>query len=148
MTTVVARRSTMTMAADTRSSYHNRRVHKLHVLPDQSVVAMAGELFVILQAVAWLAGLGEKPNIVADHRSNDCTTLEMLRLYPDGRLTYCQDLTIEHEVVEDHMAIGSGGNYAMGALDAGASIEDAVRIACRRDPNSAEPIDLHTVERA
>ena len=41
-------------------------------------------------------------------------------------------------------AIGSGANYAIGAYDAGASLEDSVKIACKRNIYCSEP--LSTIE--
>ena len=37
-------------------------------------------------------------------------------------------------------AIGSGSNYAIGAFDAGASLEEAVKIACKHNIYCSEPI--------
>jgi hypothetical protein len=38
-------------------------------------------------------------------------------------------------------AVGSGGAYALGAMLAGKSAEDAVKIACKLDNNSGLPIE-------
>lgn len=38
-------------------------------------------------------------------------------------------------------AVGSGGEYAMGALEAGRSAVDAVKIACKLDECSGGPVD-------
>lgn len=43
-------------------------------------------------------------------------------------------------VYEAFYAIGSGSKLAMGAMEAGASAQKAVEIACRRDPYTALPI--------
>jgi hypothetical protein len=40
-------------------------------------------------------------------------------------------------------AVGSGSDYAIGAMEHGASAEQAVRIACRLDINSRLPIHKH-----
>lgn len=37
-------------------------------------------------------------------------------------------------------AIGSGRNFALGAMDAGLSAEDAVKVACQRDCHSRLPV--------
>lgn len=47
----------------------------------------------------------------------------------------------------DYFAIGSGREYALGAMEMGASALEAVRVACKHDVWSAEPllaIDLRT----
>lgn len=43
-------------------------------------------------------------------------------------------------VYEPFYAIGSGSKVAMGAMEAGASAQKAVEIACRRDPYTAPPV--------
>ncbi len=43
-------------------------------------------------------------------------------------------------VYEPFYAIGSGAKLAMGAMEAGASAQKAVEIACRRDPYTALPV--------
>lgn len=56
-------------------------------------------------------------------------------IFPTGPLT------------ADYFAIGSGEEYALGALEMGASAEQAVRVACKHDIWSQEPImvmDLRT----
>lgn len=47
---------------------------------------------------------------------------------------------------EEPVAIGTGKSCALGAMDAGASAEEAVRIACRRDHNSKEPVHTLALE--
>lgn len=45
-------------------------------------------------------------------------------------------------VLQPFFAIGSGAHAALGALHMGASAEDAVRIACRIDVMSGEPVQV------
>lgn len=50
-------------------------------------------------------------------------------------------------VIEDgHSAIGSGADFAIGAMDFGASARQAVKVACRRDINSRLPIRQISLE--
>lgn len=45
--------------------------------------------------------------------------------------------------IRDRMcAVGSGQQFAYGAMEAGKSAADAVRIACKRDTNSALPVQM------
>jgi hypothetical protein len=39
-------------------------------------------------------------------------------------------------------AVGSGGDAALVAMDCGKSARDAVRVACKYDPNSRPPVHL------
>jgi ATP-dependent protease HslVU (ClpYQ) peptidase subunit len=41
-----------------------------------------------------------------------------------------------------YAAVGSGADYALSAMDAGASARDAVAIACRRDIHSRPPLHV------
>lgn len=45
-------------------------------------------------------------------------------------------------------AIGSGRNFALSAMDAGATAYEAVKIACKRDINSGEPVTRLTLNPA
>jgi ATP-dependent protease HslVU (ClpYQ) peptidase subunit len=47
------------------------------------------------------------------------------------------------EIVEPFCAVGSGGELALAAMAAGASAGDAVRIACKYDAYSGEPVHEH-----
>ena len=48
-----------------------------------------------------------------------------------------------YEIPEgQHMAIGSGANFALGAMDAGAEVKEAIQIACQRDLYSGGEIDV------
>lgn len=48
-----------------------------------------------------------------------------------------------HDVITcDYFAIGSGKQFAMGAMAAGATAEEAVRAACKHDPWSGGGIDI------
>lgn len=42
----------------------------------------------------------------------------------------------------DYFAVGSGCDFAIGAMHAGASAEEAVRASCEHDPNTREPITV------
>jgi ATP-dependent HslUV protease subunit HslV len=50
--------------------------------------------------------------------------------------------------VSPPFAIGSGGEFAQGAMDAGASPERAVEIACRRSVESGPPIQVVDIAEA
>jgi hypothetical protein len=52
----------------------------------------------------------------------------------------CVDL-----VTDPVVAVGSGYQFALGALDSGKSPREAVRVACKRDTKSALPVQWETV---
>lgn len=47
----------------------------------------------------------------------------------------------------DHITLGSGSDIATGAMDAGATAEQAVLIACKRDVGSGEPIQVEHLKK-
>lgn len=63
----------------------------------------------------------------------DLRDLDVLKLHPDGTveaLEYMKDVGFVAIPLESPTAIGSGANSAIGALRAGASAQEAVKIAC------------------
>lgn len=49
------------------------------------------------------------------------------------------------EIHDDIVTAGSGGDYAHGALLAGASVETALRAAAAKDIHTSEPFDIITI---
>jgi ATP-dependent protease HslVU (ClpYQ) peptidase subunit len=49
------------------------------------------------------------------------------------------------ELLDDVIGIGSGGDYATAAIDAGADPVRAVEIACGRDIYSSLPLSVHRI---
>jgi len=54
-------------------------------------------------------------------------------LTPDNKIMIVDRFFCPEEIPVQYYAVGSGGNIALGAMDAGATAEEAVKIACRRD---------------
>lgn len=52
------------------------------------------------------------------------------------------------EITGPFAAVGSGGDAALVAMECGKGARDAVRIACKYDPNSRPPIHIHALEKA
>jgi len=123
-----------TIAADSAASAGNRTVSvcKLWKLSDGRVVGGAGTLADVIAAVDWLASGSQKklkPAVDADS--------SLLVVTPQGRcFEYGSDLR-PIELLDTHTAIGSGSDYALGAMAAGKTAEQAVAIACLYDPFSA-----------
>lgn len=69
--------------------------------------------------------------------------LNAIRVIGRGRiLLYIDSFFPAGPIVSKRHAIGSGGEYAMGALEAGRSGVDAVQIACKLDECSGGPVDV------
>jgi len=63
-------------------------------------------------------------------------------LYPSGELYLYEGRTDVSMPVKQPFSTGSGSVYAVGAMDAGASAEEAVNIACYRDPYSGGDVQV------
>lgn len=164
MTTIVIDRrgERNVIAADRQAAFHSRLVNKLVPLPDGSVLGCAGAAGGIHLMIEWLMlEIGEQirinnlPRTGVHQRSTfpppklaDGQEVEMLRMYPDGRVTMITLPGTEMIVSEPFFSIGSGSDYAMGALAAGATVGKAIEIASRFDPNTGGGYDAKTMPMA
>lgn len=121
-------------------------VAKLWRLPDGSVIGGAGLYDDIVEVVHWLASGAredEKPRLAPREESSD-----LLLIDPEGRPHW---LTWPHlrrvPIVEPYEAIGSGSEYALGAMAMGASAKRAVQIASRFDPSTGRGVTVAKVRK-
>lgn len=118
------------MAADSATSVGDARVvgrqQKVFRLPDGSLVGFAGTTADALAAVHALLDNPYTP----ENTQGDYT---LLRLRPNGKL-WCYEGRLDRPfpVTMPH-AIGSGMDFALGALLHGADATEAVKIACKLD---------------
>lgn len=136
MTTVVYDRRTKEMVSDTQMSFHKVGVDKIYRLRDNSLVGVSGTFSEVLMALEYLdSDEGEeveKPQI-EEHNS-------LLRVDQDNNVfVYTKNLYPMY-LDADYVAIGSGSDYAMGAMAQGATAEEAVAIAHKFDPNTGPGI--------
>jgi hypothetical protein len=152
MTTIAVDLRAMVIAADTQntdSSGTKYRCCKIEGWKDGRLFIGSGHLLSIGKAKRWAAlkfaekhrpdfeeHFGERPGDFAF----SCVLIE-----PNGRVTLIDDEMEPQPIRDEYFAIGSGGHFAVGAMDAGATAEEAVRIACKRDPNTSEPIHVFPI---
>lgn len=108
-----------------RSETHD----KLRELPDGSWVGGSGRTTHIIAAVRELAQAieeGREP----ERQEGEYT---LLRLHPSGAIQLYEDALDAAMFVDAPFTIGSGGEFARGALAAGASLKKALRIAAAFD---------------
>lgn len=80
------------------------------------------------------------PNTADGRRELPDDGTVVILLYSDGTVvSWTADG--EDRLVLPYMAWGSGAHFAMGAMAAGSSAFDAVKIACQLDPYSREPVE-------
>jgi hypothetical protein len=123
-----------TLAVDSRmvggTVIRSERAEKLYRLSDGSWLAGCGQMQDVLLAVRWYnegAKPEDKPSL-----SDEFAAL-ILR---GGEAYRVEEKLIEWSVNAPFAAAGSGVELALGAMAAGASAVDAVRIAARFDPGT------------
>jgi 20S proteasome alpha/beta subunit len=127
MTTIVT--DGKSIAADGQSTagdmVTNTSCQKLTRLPDGSIVGGCGELSAMRRAINCL----HSPDAHPDDLTGEFT---LVRLFPNGRVATYEGCLFASDLPAP-VAIGSGREFAMGAMLAGKSPKDAVEIACQRD---------------
>lgn len=125
-----------TMAGDGRTTREgficNDETEKVVRAEDGSLIGTCGTASVGLEFIKWWEA-GHKGKWEMGREAN------ALVLTPEGRLIFYGDCGFGNESPAPQ-AIGSGSPYAMGALLAGATAAEAVRIACKLDPASGGKI--------
>lgn len=115
-----------------------RRIVHINGVPTDAILATAGEsapgsLFV----EQWSSG--KSLTEIRDLFAFSAPDFSILVVTETG-LFEIDKWCVMEPVYEPFYAIGSGAKLAMGAMEAGASAQKAVEIACRRDPYTALPV--------
>lgn len=140
MTTIAADAKRGLMACDSMTStadswWPSTKVHRAA----DALIGGAGEAASIRQFVAWYADGQRNPRPkISD---NFCA----LVMNKEGLFYWASNLVPE-PIERGFHAIGSGGNAALGALLAGASVQKAVHIACQVDTSSGGEVLLHRLK--
>lgn len=112
-----------------------RKVYRIQNKTGVYLVGCAGDCDDCVAFLRWMEGRAEKPRpfrltaLVVDGR---------------GRLWSVTEKLVYVRVRANLWAIGSGGDYALGAMHAGKSAADAVRIASKLDKASGFGVDVVT----
>jgi hypothetical protein len=133
MTTILYDPKTRTMVADRKMSDDNgfeTETLKIRRLKNGGLYAACGLTAAMELVFAWVDNDYQGPCPAMSESS-------AIVVSPSGRIWLAEPpgalIPIRSRRV---LAIGSGSNFALGALDAGADMVEAVKIACRRDKNS------------
>jgi len=152
VTTIAVDLRSMTIAADTQNTDRANvayRCAKIERLSDGRYFLGSGHLLTIGKVRRWAEkGFAEehRPDFeeMFGKRCEDfgfsCVVIGF-----DGRATLVDDEMEPQPLRDAYFAIGSGGAFAIGAMDVGASAEEAVRAACKRDLYTSEPIDVEQI---
>ena len=139
MTTIAAdcRGGQCKLASDSRTTYGGQWFPCTKVVKiEDYMIAFAGSSGDIEQVTQWLRDgrAGKKP------KNLECDAL----IVRNGCLFLLDGNLIETLIERGFHALGSGGDAALGAMMAGASVERAVEIACLVDAYSALPLQCLT----
>lgn len=136
MTTVVYDSREKVMVSDRQMGWHKAPVDKIYRLNDGSLVGLAGGYAECLMALEWLDRDDDdetpKPEV-------EETTL--IRITPDNDIICYTKHLHPLQVYMEYIAIGSGSEYAMGAMAQGATAEEAIAIAHMFDANTGAEIE-------
>lgn len=126
------------MASDTQATgAYMMRVEKLTRLPDGGVVGSAGNARLAAAAVKWmLAGEVGEPPAPGDEDSY----YALLIMRGNGTFWLADGGFPAFQLFDKFAAIGSGCNYAMAAMEMGATAAEAAKIATKYDDSSSGPI--------
>lgn len=129
------------LAADTQCHADGMRlglVQKIWRLADGRLFGACGDNSACEATYAWLHAGGhpaDKPTLKTEQGFNG------LLIALDGQVTFLDPELVPLTIVAPWYALGSGREFAMGALAAGKSAPEAVRIALQFDIYSGGPID-------
>lgn len=153
MTTIVYDRRTMTIGADTQNTSSASEIYrskKIEVLKNKAYFLGSGHSYGIGLAKQWAeAGFDEKkrPDFTVFLEDPDTYSFACLVVHHTGKYVWrIDDEMTPILIYDEYTGVGSGAAYALGALDAGATVQEALGIAEKRDPSTSGPFDFVTIE--
>lgn len=139
MTTIAANHNEM--AADTRVTWEdpaNSRLNSTTIVKieyiNDYIVGTSGDCAAGVRFIEWLKHGGRKPKLCRDFRA--------LKLSSEGLFVIDGDDTTWVRIDPQFYAIGSGAHYAIGAMEMGATPEQAVAISEKHDHYTGGPITV------
>jgi len=132
-----------TLAADRRMG-GDRIVHKISKVPE-GWAAGCGDASLVIEVIEWLKMGSPRdalPDLPEECYDEGTGRTEIIVINPKGK---CYRLTWPYlrpiPMLNAYIAIGSGGEYAMGAMAYGATDKEAVQIASKFDKGTGFGID-------
>jgi hypothetical protein len=140
------------IAADSRATRNHEiaswQVRKIEVVEHAAggrIYALSGEDAMTKPAIEWHQD-GAEPAKVP--KGDPDTSWTLLVIEKDGRVIIYGDKSPYPLEVTAPYTMGSGRDFAMGAMLAGASAKEAVEIACTRDVWSGLPVQVVDIAQA
>lgn len=142
------------LAADTQGTTDDMKIRsqKIEHLKNGTVVGTAGDSDCReVLGVLGRASMSRMPSRASLIKTQ--TEFDGIWIFPDPLAIFM--VSIEHEagkwtaeirpMLDDWAAVGAGAKYAAGAILAGKSAIDAVKIACRLDVNCGLPVESYKI---
>lgn len=136
-----------TLAADKQATNSGlkRKVTKIYKVRG-NLIGFSGELDFAFAMKKWFED-GADVEKFPKHQEDDNKWVGMLVITPDKRVLKYERSPVPMEFTEcDAMCIGSGRDYAFGALAMGANAVRAVEVACEYENSCGMGIDVLTFE--
>lgn len=136
MTTIAYRSGVL--AGDSQATddqlWSANKIHRVQTSAGELLVGLAGNVYAGLVFIEWLKDQrSRKPDLVNED-------FEGIVVAETGRVTIWTSSLVGWRPRGKFFAIGSGAQSAMGAMHAGKSAIDAVKIACKVDPYTRWPV--------
>lgn len=144
MTTIVVDRKLRVMAADRQMTasdghkMHHRKIRKVHHNKKRYLIGICGDADAGEAFMHWW----NTPGADADQHYPKSGDFHALALCEDGYLVWYGPNGYPVEIQDRFHGIGSGSDFALGALHAGVDIKQAVKIASKLDANSGFGIQV------
>ncbi len=127
------------MAADKLANYGNTPNECTKILKTKEglLIGASGDLDNTLPFKQWVLD-GRDP----DKKPTLYDAFSGMVIELNGSITYYTHRLVASTISMKHWVLGSGGDYALGAMAAGKSAKEAVEIAIRLDVNSGIGVDV------
>jgi len=99
----------------------------------KSLFAGAGDLDDLYKFFEWRRGNGDAPCFDDG--------VDIVEVCADGIFLWGKKL-VRLPMTEDVYAVGSGSTYAMGAMEMGATPQQAIEVAAKYDPQTSSPVNV------
>lgn len=153
MTTVIYDPETGEIASDSQDTGTTKHSCKKLYRVGDFIIGTAGGSYSGLLFLQWFKEWESEPDWSDRDEKPDLTNLaededfECIVVRPDRSCYTVSRLFVPYEMTKGTpVALGSGSPAALGALYAGASVKEAVRIACRIDPYSGGRVQYMRVK--
>jgi hypothetical protein len=132
----------VTLAADRQAVHNNTpvlwaKLRKITFRGEPAYLAFAGEIDQCNSVVDWIVAGCDPDKIPVIETKN----FSILVITKSKKAFYLNDGFFFYEMGKSKWAIGSGADFALGAMAHGATAEEAVGIACTLDVNSGLGVD-------